>query len=525
MPRTRRTRKRGLGGLLRRLVVGVGAGVAAGAGAGVLAVCGASAVAPPAAAAAPAGPDGGVRLSVEAPEEGGLYAASEGAEGQQDDFEFFVRPRHGVARNVEVTVDARALRAAGSLRPGHRCTGEDGVFHCRFDPRSLEYGAHVKPFRLRGRDGVRPGDGGTVRITARADNAPSAQARTRLVVRPPDLIGNRPERVPGRVEPGQRAQLRPSFANPGRWTVRSYGLKFSTYGDHLTLDRRFSNCWYASEDATRQDDTTAWCEFDTPLPPHSAWRVARPLTGRLDPEIPAESVRYEPVHEKRDKKVFSRRGEGPELTLERIPAEKVREDSRLSALVVHGTAQVDYAPVVRGTVRGRVGQTVSVRIGVRNVNGGRLPGVNPDHVEIVPPRGTTVVGTPYEVDGDPMDGACRAVRNRPGVRTCPLNSDAFESVDGRKGAASTVTVRFRIDRNVPGARGAVRAVGKYDRTPGNDTAALPADITGTTALGTSDGPDGPDAPALVLTAFGGAATVAGWAVLLRRRLRRSAGDG
>lgn len=494
----------------RRLRHGV-----AGVGAGLLMAAGPSAVAVPEAAATPVRPDSEVRLSVEAPRSAVLYDASEGAEGRQDDFEIFVKPHGGVARNVDVTVDARALLKVGSLKPGHRCTGEGGVFHCRFSPRSLKYGAHSKPFRLRGKDGAEPGAGGTVRMTARADNASAARARTRLEVKPPALAGNRPERVPGRVAPGQKVPLRPSFASPGRWTVRGgYWLKIDTYGGHLALERRYSNCWYSGGHDDTSGGHSARCWFDTPLPPHSAWRVAQPLFGRLERDMPAESVRYDLVYGERDQKPSARRGTGPELGLERIPAKDVRKSTQGSALLVYGTAQLDYTPVVRGAVRGRVGRTVSVRIGVRNVNGGRLPGINPDHFEITPPEGTTIVGTPYEVDGDPMSDACRPSRTRPGVRICPLDSEALESpdgtqLDGNKGPGHTLTVRFRIDRKVAGARGSVRVVGKYDRTPGNDTLVFPADAVT------------PSRSVLGCTVAGGAATLIGWTVLLRRRLRRA----
>ncbi|RFU82380.1 hypothetical protein DY218_33315 [Streptomyces triticagri] len=460
--------------------------------------------------AAPAPPNAEVALTVEAPTEFGLYDAAEGREGRQDDYEIFVRPAHGVAENVEVTVDARELKKVGTLTPGHRCTGQGAVFRCRFDPRDLKYGAHSRPFHLRGKDGVAPGDGGTVRITARADNTPTARARTRLEVRPPDLIGNRPEHV--KAASDGVTELRPSFANPGRWTVRKYALKLSTYGHHMEFDRRYRNCWYSDGIADPEESGEVWCEFSTPLPPHSAWRVAQPLRGKLQRTMPADSVRYEAVHGTRDPKNFPYRGSGPELDLERVPSKQVRESrTGASALLVRGPAQMDYAPVVQGKLRGRVGDTVSLRIGVRNVNGGRLPGPNPDHVEVVPPEGTTITSTPYEVDGDPMDGACAEARHRERVWICDLGGEAFEGVEGRKGARATVTTRIRIDRKVPGARGSVRAVGKYDRTHGNDTVALPAEVSEAA---------GPSGLTIGFTAVGATAAAGGLLVLWRRRRAR-----
>ncbi|WP_162929343.1 hypothetical protein [Streptomyces sp. YIM 130001] len=146
--------------------------------------------------------------------------------------------------------------------------------------------------------------------------------------------------------------------------------------------------------------------------------------------------------------------------------------------------------------------------GVRDVNGGRPPGLNPDHFEIEPPEGTTDVGAPYEVDGGPMPDACRDAPGRPGVRICPLWTEALDDLAGEKGAEGTLNVRIRVDRKVPGARGAVHAVGKCDRTPGNDTVALTIEVSAPSRFG------------IGLTAVGGVATLGGWIVLLRRRGRR-----
>lgn len=460
--------RRGFGGRVAALVAGA-----------LLAVTGAAA---PVLAAE--GPDGQVRLTLDVPEASGLYDADEGGEARFEAPKMLVQPHGGVARNVEITVDARELKDVGTMTPGHRCTGDDDVFRCRFDPRSLRYATHFSPFYLRGEDGAAPGDGGTVHITARADNAAAVRADMRMEVQPPDLTSAGAERVPGLVEPGQPVALRPGLANESRWPVERFALRMSAYGRHLTVDQKYRNCWYPEDGDDASDEGLAgtelvWCEFDTPLPPHSAWRIARPMTGHLDADMPAESVRYQLLYEERDKGVYPHRGSGPELKLERVPTSDIKTGDNKNAwgsLIVRGTAQVDYAPVVEGPVRGRVGETVTVRIGARNVNGGKLPGVNPDRFEIVPPEGTTITGTPYMVDGDPITNACKHRAKGSRAWRCRLGSEAFEQIDGRKGARTTVTVRLRIDDDVPGARGTVRVIGKYDRTHGNDSAALPTDI-------------------------------------------------
>ncbi|MGW2340515.1 hypothetical protein [Streptomyces sp. NPDC001661] len=461
-----------------------------------------------------------VRLTLDVPEASGLYDPDEGAEARVDAPRLLVQPHGGVARNVEITVDARELKDVGTLTPGHRCTGDDAVFRCRFDPRSLRYATHFTPFHLRGKDGVTPDDGGTVHLTARADNAADVRADMRMEIQPPDLTSSGAERVPGLVEPNEPVELRPGLANESGWPVEGFALRLSSYGRHLTVDQKYRNCWYPDTEDDASDEEMAgtelaWCEFDTPLPPHTAWRIGRPMIGHLDADMPAESVRHQPLYGARDKAAYPHRGSGPELTLERVPTGDFKESrDTWGSLIVRGTAQVDYAPVVEGPVRGRVGQTVTVRIGARNVNGGKLPGINPDRFEIVPPEGTTITGTPYTVDGDPMDNACKRPAKGSKAWRCGLGGEAFEQIDGRRGASTTVTVRVRIDDNVPGARGTVRVVGKYDRTHDNDSAALATDISGRERT---------SPVAAIGWAAGAVVVVAGGAVLARRYLRRRRG--
>ncbi|WP_425839665.1 hypothetical protein [Streptomyces fractus] len=477
----------------------------------LLAVAGAAA-----SAVAAQGTQGQVRLTLDVPEATGLYDADEGAEARFDAPKLLVWPHGGVARNVEITVDARELKSVGTMTPGHRCTGDDDVFRCRFDPRSLRYATHFSPFHLLGTDGAAPGDGGTVHLAARADNAATVRADMRMDVQPPDLTSAGTERVPGLVEPNAPVALRPGFANESRWPVEKFALRMSAYNRHLSVDQKYRNCWYPDPEDDASDAGLAgtelvWCEFDTPLPPHTAWRIAQPMTGYLDADMPAESVRYQLLYAVRDKAVYPRRGSGPELKLERAPVSDIKagdDKNAWGSLIVRGTAQVDLAPVVEGTVRGKIGQTVKVRIGARNVNGGKLPGIGPGRVEIVPPKGTTITGTPYMVDGDPIDDACKRPAKGSRAWRCSLGSEAFESIDGHKGARTTVTVRLRIDDKVPGARGTVRVVGKYDRTHGNDTAALATDINGRVSK----------ASPLVIggAVAGGAVVVLGGLVLARR---------
>jgi hypothetical protein len=168
--------------------------------------------------------------------------------------------------------------------------------------------------------------------------------------------------------------------------------------------------------------------------------------------------------------------------------------------------QADYEPVT-GTVRGRVGDTVGVKLGVRRLGPGN-PNGDMGRFEVIPPEGTTVTSVPFSFEGDPGKWACERPATSGGAFVCDLNRDMFwPGSDG----TTTVEFRFRIDRRVPGAKGTIRVHNPFDRTPGNDLAVIPLKASPAPLY---------RRPAVLVPAALTVVAVLGGVVLYRRRGRR-----
>lgn len=133
--------------------------------------------------------------------------------------------------------------------------------------------------------------------------------------------------------------------------------------------------------------------------------------------------------------------------------------------------QVDYQPVT-ATVRGRVGTTVTVHLGVRDNGPGRPSSAETlGRFEVVPPEGTTVTSIPYTFEDDGGDWACTRPKKRGGAFVCEIGYDGFSEVR-HEGGTTVIGFKIRIDRQVAGAKGTIRTSNPFDRTPGNDKAVI-----------------------------------------------------
>ncbi len=140
------------------------------------------------------------------------------------------------------------------------------------------------------------------------------------------------------------------------------------------------------------------------------------------------------------------------------------------------TVQVDYEPVT-ATVRGRVGDTVKVRLGLRDHGPGRvLDSSVQGGFTVVPPEGTTVTSIPFAFEDEDGKWACKRPQKPGGAFVCDIGYDNFFAVRHEGGTTAT-EFHIRIDRQVPGAQGTIRTYNPYDRTPGNDTAVIPLDAS------------------------------------------------
>ncbi|MFD5750018.1 hypothetical protein [Streptomyces sp. NPDC127033] len=467
-----------------------------------------------AAAPVPAAADGsgGVALRLEAPATYLAYNADEGAGAKNDDFPVpvAVLPSDGgPARDVKVVVDTSGLTGIGrAVKGGYgNCTGDGPVFTCAYGDVQNGDGEANAPFTLHGVDGVRPGDSGTVTYTATAENASPVTGTTRMTVGGPTLHTPEAEKAVKGLEPGKPAPLTPRFANHSRFTTEDGVALHITARDGLRLTSHPRNC---SFDST---STSAWCTFPTKAGPGSAYRLTSPISYTSAPGKLTGTLSYNWSSDPRKPGNFddlTTRGTDAPLTLTRTATP--RGLTTVSTDVqVETTVQADYEPVT-SPVRGRVGDTVKVRLGVRDHGPGRPADTEtPGGFEVVPPEGTTVTSIPYVFENDGSDWACKRPEQPGGAFVCDIGQVSF--LDARhEDGTTTIDFRIRIDRQVPGAHGTIRTHNPYDRTPGNDTAAIPLDASPAPLY---------RSPALWAAGAGGAATVVILTALYRRRRQRA----
>jgi hypothetical protein len=415
------------------------------------------------------GGSGAVELRFEAPKTFVMYNADVGAKATNSGFVLPVAVVPGntePARNIKVVVDASGLAGVARVEKdsGNNCTGGGRVWTCEYGTLHND-GESMPPFTLRGVDGAQPGDSGTITYTASADNAPSITGTTRMTVGGPTLYGpEEPGKMTG-VKPGKPASLTPRFSNPSRFsTRRGIALRITAQGG-LVLTARPRNCSY------NPAFTDAWCTFPAKAAPRTAYRTSSPFTFTSVPEELTGTLEYSWSSDPQRPAKLTVRGTGAPLTLTRTPDGGIH-DGTGAVTVVETTVQADYAAAT-GTVRGRVGDTVGVTLGVRGLGPGR-PTEERGRFEVVPPEGTTVTSIPYTFED--MDGkwACARPEKPGGAFVCDLNSDVlWPGADG----TTSVGFRFRIDRQVPGAHGTIRTYNPYDRTPGNDIARIPLEAS------------------------------------------------
>lgn len=413
--------------------------------------------------------EGEVALRLEAPADFLMYNADEGAGAANGDFQLPVAVVPGntaPARDIRVVVDASGLAGVARVGKGNggNCTGGGWVWTCVYGTLEND-GESMAPFTLYGVDGVRPGDSGTVTYTATAANAAPVTGTTRMTVGGPTLLSPHGEPTVRGVEPGRPAPLTPGFANRSRFTAERGVALHLTAQAGLLMTSRPRNCLF---DATF---VSAWCTFPTRAAPGTAYRTTTPITFTAAPDQLTGTLSYSWSSDPRRPADLTVRGTGAPLTLTRTPPARGLTDGA-THVGVETTVQSDYTPVT-GTVRGRVGDTVTVTLGVRHLGPGRQ---SPDvgRFEVVPPEGTTVTSIPFTFED--MDGrwACARPERPGGAFVCELDDDAFwPGTDG----TTTVGFRFRVDRRVPGARGTIRTYNPYDRTPGNDIAAVPLEAS------------------------------------------------
>jgi hypothetical protein len=419
--------------------------------------------------------------------------------GQGGRVKFEVGLTAGRARGVTLALDATDLR--GVVKVGEDNCSEDPdrpyVFHCEVGV--VDGLESVLPIEVSTAEGARPGDHGTVRYTATADDGRSTTATSRMWIGPGVTgLRERREKPLHGIEPGSTAEFTPGFRNHSPLTLRRVGLTLTTTG--LEPLRQYRNCRY-SEPAPRPEETPATvpytvdCTFEVRVAPGEPYEAARPLRFRVAESTMTTAVRYDfwlpgdeyhPPLEGHGATRGRPAGTGAALGLEPVGGTAAYPEHGRDERVVSTTGAADLRAVAE-PIAGRIGDVVEVELGARNDGPGDMTltavqGAGSDAglaYEVVPPAGTTL---DPDFDGDAAETGWICDDTRPGRDRYVCRVDATFLA----GEEQTASFFFRIDERVGGAEGRVRVLGgnseaypAHDPDRRNDTAPLPVEITGT----------------------------------------------
>ncbi|MFJ9898391.1 hypothetical protein ACIQPR_34145 [Streptomyces sp. NPDC091280] len=407
----------------------------------------------------------------------------------------------GDAHDVSVTVDASSLAGKATMVVTGDCVNT-GTLKVRCDVGPLSGKESIDPFLLKPTAAAKAGDTGAITYTATASDAATVTGKTDVLVGGPKLAA-RPYPALKGIEPGAVFERSPAFANTGTAPADKGVMLLVQDSDGVSLARDHSNCHYSD-----LPDIGAWCRFDTPVAPGTAYTTDVPLryTASKDTMYGYNTYVVWPVGgtapDSYDPSDFPDTGTGAPLGLKSVPSGSGFTGSGYGTFAT--TQHADYQ-ALGDTVEGKVGETVSITVGVRN-NGPGLMNFrwmdteNSGTFVVTPPAGTTITGAPGPGEqGDPGP-LWNCTPRKAGAKsyTCDIGSTDFKPGD-------SVTQEFtvRIDRVVPGAQGSVRAVQNpaypnRDDDTANDTAAITVKATGSAT--SSPSPTASASPSATATA-------------------------
>ncbi|MFF1723310.1 hypothetical protein [Streptomyces sviceus] len=437
-------------------------------------------------------------------------------EGEGPNLGLGITASGGDAHDVSVAVDASSLAGKATMVVTGDCV-TTGTLKVRCDVGPLSGGESIDPFFLKPTAAAKAGDTGAITYTATASDAPTATGKTDVLVGGPKLV-SRPYPALNDIAPGAVFERTPAFANTGAAPADKGVMLLVQDSEGVSLAREHSNCHYSG-----RPDVGAWCRFDTPVAPGAAYETDAPLryTAATDTMYGYNSYVVWPVGgtvpDSFDPSDFPETGTGAPLGLKSVASGSGFTGSGYGTFAT--TQHADYQ-ALGDTVEGKVGETVSITVGVRNNGPGRMgfrwtDADNSGTFVVTPPAGTTITGAPSPGEqGDPGP-LWNCTPHKAGAKsyTCDIGSTDF-------GPGDSVTQEFtvRIDRVVPDARGSVKAVENpdypnRDDNAANDTAVIAVKATGSATSSPSPSTSAsPSATATVSPSGSGAGTGSGTTV-------------
>lgn len=402
-------------------------------------------------------------------------------EGEGPNLGLGITASGGDAHDVSVVVDASSLAGKATMVVTGDCAST-GALKVRCDVGPLSGKESIDPFLLKPTAAAEAGDTGAITYTATASDAPTVTGKTDVLVGGPKL-DSRPYPALKDIAPGAVFERTPAFANTGKAPADKGVMLLVQDSDGVSLARDHSNCHYSG-----RPSTGAWCRFDTPVAPGAAYETDAPLrySATKDTMYGYNSYVVWPVGgtapDSFDPSDFPETGTGSQLGLKAVASGSGFTGSGYGTFAT--TQHADYQ-ALGDTVEGKVGETVSITVGVRNNGPGRMgfqwmDADNSGTFVVTPPAGTTITGAPGPGEqGDPGP-LWNCTPRKAGAKsyTCAIGSTDF-----RPGDSVTQEFTVRIDRVVPGAQGRVKAVENpdypnRDEDTANDTTAIAVKATG-----------------------------------------------
>lgn len=476
--------------------------------------------------------DGGARIGHDAPST--LYVdLHDAGSGHDLGLAPTVFPEHG-RRLDDVVVTVRLPDLDGALAWRARteestCTGGGLELTCTWD--TLEQGLDLGGFVPHVVGDATLGASGVAHFHATATGAPPVDWSTRVTLGSPDLRV-RPVRPPRPLEAGTSFAVPVQVTNRGEVPARSLLVSFSSDGA-LHFDRTGGRSCHYVRDRPDGYGESAFCSFDRSLAPGRSVRLSLPLTVATDPTLleggvdvvadPGEAASWATYYFPDD---FPVDGRGADTRV--VPTRSTGRGVDLVHLDVVTTGHAELA-AFGDRVRGRVGGSVRVLVGVRNNGPSDLALEDPGDgysLRFTPPAGTTVTENPYPGEDDPW--TCSPGRAGAARYDCTSYNSPLPA-----GRRQVFVFELRIDRRVPGARGEVVVQpvtgpsSPRDRDTADDAASVrvvargqaPSTPPGAEAGGT---PAGDDGSARWPWLLGGAALLVAAGAVSTRRFARSA---
>ncbi|MEU9455065.1 hypothetical protein [Streptomyces sp. NPDC048277] len=402
-------------------------------------------------------------------------------EGEGPNLDLGITASGGDAHDVSVAVDASSLTGKATMVVTGDCVST-GTLKVRCDVGPLSGRELIAPFFLKPTAAAKAGDTGAITYTATASDAATVTGKTDVLVGGPKLV-RRPYPALKGIAPGAVFERTPAFVNTSTAPADNGVMLLVQDSEGVSLARDHSNCHYSD-----QPDTGAWCRFDTPAAPGTAYETDAPLryTASKDTMYGYNTYVVWPVGgtapDSFDPSDFPETGAGAPLGLKSVASGSGFTGSGYGTFAT--TQYADYQ-ALGDTVEGKAGETVSITVGVRNNGPGRMDfqwmdADSSGTFVVTPPVGTTITGAPGPGEqGDPGP-LWNCTPGKAGAKsyTCDIGSTDF-----RPGDFVTQEFTVRIDRVVPGARGSVRAVENpeypnREDDAANDTAAITVKATG-----------------------------------------------